>query len=53
MNRPDVLMIGPYPHWDMEPLEGNYSQHKSWEATDKPAFVSVRSDKISRHRNAR
>ena len=46
MNRPDVLMIGPYPHWDMEPLEGNYSLHKLWEATDKPAFVSVRSDKI-------
>ena len=46
MTRPDVLMIGPYPQWDMEPLEGSYSLHKLWEASDKPAFVAGRADRI-------
>lgn len=29
-SRPGVLMCGPYPTWDMEPLETRYALHKLW-----------------------
>ena len=31
--RPDVLMLGPYPDWDMRPLAEAYRLHKLWEAS--------------------
>jgi lactate dehydrogenase-like 2-hydroxyacid dehydrogenase len=34
-----VLMIGPYPEWDMADLEARYAVHKFWEAADKSAFL--------------
>lgn len=34
-----VLMIGPYPEWDMADLESRYVIHKLWDAADKSAFV--------------
>lgn len=41
-----VLMIGPYPEWDMAELESRYVVHRLWEASDKPAFLSERSPSI-------
>lgn len=46
MNKPDVLVIGPYPPWDMEPLEAQFSVHKLWEAADRSAFIAAHADKI-------
>ncbi len=46
MNPPDVLMIGPYTPWDMEPLEASYTLHKLWEAEDKTAFIKERASRI-------
>lgn len=34
-DRPQVLMCGPYPAWDMEALEPAYDLHKLWEAPDR------------------
>ncbi len=42
----DVLMIGPYPAWDMEDLEANYRVHKLWEADDKEALIATHGDAI-------
>ena len=39
-DRPDVLMIGPYPAWDMDPLEQQYRVHRLWEAPDRPRFLA-------------
>jgi lactate dehydrogenase-like 2-hydroxyacid dehydrogenase len=40
MTKPEILMMGPYPAWDLEDLESNYKVHKLWEATDRAAFLS-------------
>jgi D-3-phosphoglycerate dehydrogenase len=40
MSKPEILMMGPYPAWDLEDLEANYKVHKLWEATDRAAFLS-------------
>ena len=37
---PDVLIIGPYPAWDMADLEARYTVHKLWEAGDKDRFLA-------------
>lgn len=42
MTRPNVLVIGPYPQWDMNPLEENFEIHRLWETTDKPAFLKTK-----------
>ena len=42
----DILMIGPYPAWDMEDLEAKYRMHKLWEATDKDALLAGKADAI-------
>jgi hypothetical protein len=39
--RPSVLMMGPYPAWDMEPLEASYRLTKLWEATDREAIIAA------------
>lgn len=39
MVKPEVLMIGPYPEWDMEDLESRYTVHRLWEAEDRDAFL--------------
>jgi lactate dehydrogenase-like 2-hydroxyacid dehydrogenase len=38
---PHVLMCGPYPAWDMEPLEAGCSLHKLWEAPDREALLDA------------
>ncbi len=40
MSKPDVLMVGPYPGWDMEPLERDYVIHKLWLAVDRVRFLA-------------
>lgn len=35
-----VLMIGPYPEWDLADLQSRYTIHKLWEATDKATFLA-------------
>jgi lactate dehydrogenase-like 2-hydroxyacid dehydrogenase len=42
----EVLMIGPYPEWDMEDLEARYRLHKLWEAADKDALISANAGAI-------
>ena len=46
MPHPDVLMIGPYPAWDMEAMEGAFRVHRYWEAADKQAYVAERAASI-------
>lgn len=45
-SRPDILVMGPYPAWDMERLEADYELHRFWEATDRPHFLAARADRI-------
>ncbi len=40
MTKPDVLMVGPYPDWEMPPLERDYIIHKLWLAEDRARFLS-------------
>lgn len=40
MPKVEVLMIGPYPAWDMEDMEQRYTVRKLWEAQDKDAFLA-------------
>ncbi len=46
LSKNEILMIGPYPTWDMEDLEQRYIVHKLWEAADKEKFISERAEKI-------
>lgn len=39
--RPELLMMGALPAWDMEPLDAAYRLHKYWEATDKAALLAA------------
>lgn len=39
--RPQVLMCGPYPAWDMEPLESAYLLHRLWEAEHRDALIEA------------
>ena len=40
MAKPEVLMIGPYPAWDLEPLESDYKIHRLWKARDRGALIA-------------
>jgi D-3-phosphoglycerate dehydrogenase len=44
--RPEILMIGPYPAWDLEPIEAAYSNHRLWEASDRAAFIAEHAPRI-------
>ena len=46
MQRPDVLMTGPYPAWDMEPLEHDYTLHRLWDAKNRDIFLKDIAPKI-------
>ena len=37
---PHVLAVGPYPQWDMTPLENDYNLHKLWLAPDPVALLA-------------
>ncbi len=40
MMKPEVLMVGPYPDWEMPLLESDYVVHKLWLAEDRARFLS-------------
>ncbi len=40
MSKPNILMIGPYPEWDMVELETQFEVHKLYGAADKDAFLA-------------
>ena len=40
MTKPDILLIGPYPEWDLVELEAQYEVRKLYEATDRDAFLA-------------
>ncbi|WP_407194558.1 2-hydroxyacid dehydrogenase [Bradyrhizobium sp. STM 3566] len=44
--KPEVLMIGAYPAWDMEDLDARYVVHKLWEATDRDRLIEEHRDGI-------
>eukprot|EP01037_Dinobryon_pediforme_P014894 gene14894-15032_t len=46
MPKPDVLIMGAYPAWDMEPLARDYSVHRLWEAENRDAFLAAVAPRI-------
>lgn len=40
MKKPGVLMIGPYPDWEMPLLEAAYDVHKLWQVEDKDGYIN-------------
>ncbi len=46
MSKPELLVVGPYPDWDMKSLEKDYSVRRLWEAADKVSFIAEHADKI-------
>jgi lactate dehydrogenase-like 2-hydroxyacid dehydrogenase len=40
MSKPNILIIGPYPEWDMVELEAQFEVHKLYEAADREAFLA-------------
>jgi D-3-phosphoglycerate dehydrogenase len=46
MSKPHVLVVGPYPQWDMDALEEKFTLHRYWEAEDKEAFLASRAKDI-------
>ena len=39
-------MTGPYPDWDMEALEADYTVHKLWEADDRASYLAEHGGRI-------
>ena len=46
MHKPTLLMIGPYPEWELPLLEAQYTVLKLWEQPDKPAFIAKHANEI-------
>lgn len=46
MQKPNLLMIGPYPEWELPLLEMQYNVLKLWEQTDIPAFIAKHANEI-------
>lgn len=46
MDKPTVLMMGPYPAWDMERLEADYDIIRLWEADDAQALLAAHGGKV-------
>lgn len=40
MKKPGVLMIGPYPDWEMPVLEAAYEVHRLWLVDDKNGYIN-------------
>jgi lactate dehydrogenase-like 2-hydroxyacid dehydrogenase len=38
---PHVLICGPYPAWDMGPMETDYALHKLWETPNRDAMLTA------------
>jgi lactate dehydrogenase-like 2-hydroxyacid dehydrogenase len=39
MPKPEILLMGPYPEWDLIDLEKQYQVHKIYAAADRDAFL--------------
>jgi lactate dehydrogenase-like 2-hydroxyacid dehydrogenase len=46
MTKPSILQVGSYPDWDQTALDADYSIHRYFDATDKPAFLTARGPSI-------
>jgi lactate dehydrogenase-like 2-hydroxyacid dehydrogenase len=46
MSKPELLVIGPYPDWDMKALDDSYAVRGLWEAGDKASFLTQHAEKI-------
>ncbi|CDZ39537.1 2-hydroxyacid dehydrogenase [Neorhizobium galegae] len=46
MSKPDILLIGPYPEWDLVELEAQYNVLKLYEVSDRDAFISKHAAEI-------
>jgi D-3-phosphoglycerate dehydrogenase len=46
MTKPEILMMAPYPAWDLADLESNYDVHRLWEAVDRAAFLKRHGGRI-------
>ncbi|KPF41450.1 2-hydroxyacid dehydrogenase [Rhizobium sp. AAP43] len=46
MSKAELLLVGPYPEWDMVELEAHYTVQKLYEASDRDAFIRSHADKI-------
>ena len=46
MKKPSVLMIGPYPEWEMPVLQAVYELHKLWLVDDKDAYINRHAEDI-------
>jgi len=41
VSKPDILMMGAYPAWDMDVLDAHYVVHKLWEAADPDGMIEA------------
>ncbi|MGN7736805.1 2-hydroxyacid dehydrogenase [Rhizobiales bacterium] len=46
MTKPEILLMGPYPDWDLVELEARYAVHKIYEAEDRDAFLATHGPNI-------
>ncbi len=46
MTKPDILLMAPYPDWDLVELEARYAVHKIYEAEDRDAFLATHGPNI-------
>jgi lactate dehydrogenase-like 2-hydroxyacid dehydrogenase len=44
--KPKLLMIGPYPEWDIDELEANYDVIRLWQAADRESTIHTYRDTI-------
>lgn len=45
--KPQILVIGPYPEWDMLELEKSYDVKKLYEASDRDAFIEGEAKQVT------
>lgn len=46
MTKPEILLMGPYPDWDLVELEARYAVHKIYEAENRDAFLATHGPNI-------
>ncbi len=44
--KPELLVVGPYPDWDLAALEKTYTLRKLWEAEDQKSFLAQHAPNI-------
>jgi len=45
--KPQILVVGPYPEWDMVELEKSYDVKKLYEASDRDAFIEGEAKQVT------